>query len=129
MRPGRFDKIIYVPPPDYEGRRSILALQTRYWEAVGTDSGNLDIDRLAMEEITGKMTGAEIVGACREAAMQAIRHSVEEDSDPTTNATAASGKFLKVKKSYLDDALNNVQPLLSNSRVMEEFNSFIDAYR
>lgn len=29
MRPGRFDKLIYVPPPDYEARLEILQIHTR----------------------------------------------------------------------------------------------------
>lgn len=29
MRPGRFDKLVYVPPPDYEARLEILQIHTR----------------------------------------------------------------------------------------------------
>jgi transitional endoplasmic reticulum ATPase len=29
MRPGRFDRLIYVPPPDDEARLEILQIHTR----------------------------------------------------------------------------------------------------
>jgi transitional endoplasmic reticulum ATPase len=29
MRPGRFDKIIYVPPPDFVSRQQILQVHTQ----------------------------------------------------------------------------------------------------
>lgn len=29
MRPGRFDRLIYVPPPDLEARLEILQIHTR----------------------------------------------------------------------------------------------------
>jgi transitional endoplasmic reticulum ATPase len=54
LRPGRFDKIIYVPPPDYQGRRSILSMQCKKWPC------RIDVDHLAEEHETGMMTGAEI---------------------------------------------------------------------
>lgn len=30
MRPGRFDQIIYIPPPDEESRLEILKIHTRH---------------------------------------------------------------------------------------------------
>jgi len=112
LRPGRFDKVIYVPPPDYEGRRSILSMQCQHWKSVNPDL-EIDIDHLSSEEVTGSMTGAEIVGACREAVMRSFREAVEKERSTPV-----------MKEEYLTAALQEVQPLLSSPVVMQEFESF-----
>ena len=122
LRPGRFDNIIYVPPPDEEGRKSMFEMHCRRWKCrTGeTDEMNgapyIDVDFLASETITGSMTGAEIVGACREAAMRALRESLE---DPL-----GSEQTPWVEQIYLEESLRNVKPLLSNKRVLEEYTEF-----
>lgn len=30
LRPGRFDRLLYVPPPDADARQAILAVHTRH---------------------------------------------------------------------------------------------------
>jgi SpoVK/Ycf46/Vps4 family AAA+-type ATPase len=115
MRPGRFDKIIYVPPPDREGRRAIFEMQTRNWRANRTTKNDdpIDIDYLAIDEISGNMTGAEIKGACQEAAMHALREYTEgEISEPV------------VRQKNLLHALSLVKPLLSDPSQMESFRLF-----
>lgn len=104
LRPGRFDKVIYVPPPDIDGRRAILEWQSR--SLCGSD---WDLDRLACEE-TCNMTGAEIVGACREAAIRSFR-------DANIGEPALS-------QDCLLQSLREVKPLLSNLAILEEYQSF-----
>jgi transitional endoplasmic reticulum ATPase len=55
IRPGRFDKKIYVPPPDFEARKEIfkLALSGRPYDK------SIDFDKLA--SITENYSSAEIV--------------------------------------------------------------------
>jgi SpoVK/Ycf46/Vps4 family AAA+-type ATPase len=124
LRPGRFDKIIYVPPPDCEGRREILSMHCQHWTkgsgiATITSLPPIDVDFLASDSISGNMTGAEIVGACREAAMLCFREA-------TANVSANNPRLdqLIMKEEYLITALRNVQPLLSNPTIMDEFLSF-----
>lgn len=134
LRPGRLgDKIIYVPPPDMEARRSILELQTRHWK--GREL--LNLDALANEAITGQMTGAEIVGACREAAMRLLRDVTDfgninsnsksagdVDGDGDSARSTANTTTLVMKQEYLEEALGKVKPLLSNPQVLREFRIF-----
>jgi SpoVK/Ycf46/Vps4 family AAA+-type ATPase len=110
LRPGRFDKIIYVPPPDYEGRKSILSLQCQNWNL--SNDNNIDIDLLASDLYSKNMTGAEIVGACHEAAMIAFHEAINNQQKP------------QVQQQHLMDALRNVHPLLSNEAVLNQFTSF-----
>jgi AAA family ATPase len=43
MRPGRLDRILYVGPPDFEGRQEVIQIQTR---GMAVDPA-LDINTLA----------------------------------------------------------------------------------
>lgn len=43
LRPGRFDRLLFVPPPDESARAAILRVQTRKTPL----SNDVDIDRLA----------------------------------------------------------------------------------
>jgi SpoVK/Ycf46/Vps4 family AAA+-type ATPase len=123
LRPGRFDKIIYVPPPDYEGRRAIFSMHCQHWgtqhRALGTiPVPTIDVDYLASDAVSGNMTGAEIVGACREAAMLCLRNTFQNTSSD------AGIEQLVMKEVYLIIALKNVRPLLSNPTAMKDFESF-----
>ena len=101
LRPGRFDKVIHVPPPDAAGRRSILELHTRSWPV---DGKGIDFDLLASDEWTMNMTGAEIVGACRDAALSALRETISLDG----------AVDVRVQQRHLEDALAHVRPLLAD---------------
>ncbi len=67
LRPGRFDRLIYVPPPDKEARLQIFRIHTRHMPL----AEDVDLEKLA--EITEGYTGADIEAVCREAAMIALR--------------------------------------------------------
>jgi transitional endoplasmic reticulum ATPase len=70
MRPGRFDKAIFVPPPDFEGRLSILKITCRCWGI-----SDKELECVARDEVSSMMTGAEVVGACYAAALLALKGS------------------------------------------------------
>ncbi|KAL6582514.1 Cell division control protein 48 B [Orobanche minor] len=70
MRPGRFDLVLYVPPPDLEARHEILRVLTR-----GMKVGN-DVDLRQLAEETEHFTGAELEGLCREAGIVALREDI-----------------------------------------------------
>ncbi|KAI8970960.1 P-loop containing nucleoside triphosphate hydrolase protein [Pilobolus umbonatus] len=67
MRPGRFDKVVYVPPPDKEARLEILRIHTKH---MPLDS---DVDLTSIADRTNYYTGADLQNLCREAAMDALR--------------------------------------------------------
>jgi SpoVK/Ycf46/Vps4 family AAA+-type ATPase len=131
LRPGRFDKIIYVPPPDFEGRRSILSMQCKNWP-----SGNrIDVDRLADDSMTGDMTGAEIVGACREAALRWLRDVPPLPFPPkslTESETSSPPLFVDTSgrlEACLVAAIREVKPLLSDPDVLAEYTAFDERRR
>nr|GLL34147.1 cell division control protein 48 homolog B isoform X2 [Ipomoea trifida] len=70
MRPGRFDLVLYVPPPDLEARYEILRVHTR------TMKLDADVDLRQLAENTELFTGAELEGLCREAGIVALREDI-----------------------------------------------------
>merc|ERR1719153_631640 len=69
LRPGRFDRQIYVPAPDIKGRANIFKVH------LGTLKTELDKAELAkkMAALTPGFTGADIANVCNEAALIAAR--------------------------------------------------------
>jgi proteasome regulatory subunit len=67
LRPGRFDRIIEIPVPNYDGRLAIFKIQMK---KMNVDESVLAIDLAAKAEFA---TGADIRAICTEAGMFAIR--------------------------------------------------------
>ncbi|XP_062260174.1 AFG3-like protein 2 [Platichthys flesus] len=72
MRPGRFDRQIYIGHPDIKGRASIFKVHLRPLKL----ETNMDKDALArkMAALTPGFSGADIANVCNEAALIAARH-------------------------------------------------------
>ncbi|HLF06212.1 MAG TPA: CDC48 family AAA ATPase, partial [Thermoplasmata archaeon] len=67
LRPGRFDRVIFVPPPDEKSRLAILKVHTKDMP-LGAD--------VVLEDLAKKLesySGADLNGLVREAGMAAIR--------------------------------------------------------
>lgn len=80
-RPGRFDRVLFVPPPDLDARRDILAtlLNER-----PTD-GAIDVDFLARN--TSGFSGADLADIIETAVDEAIEASMEQGREvPVSNA-------------------------------------------
>jgi cell division protease FtsH len=71
LRPGRFDRLITVHPPDQKGRADILRVHSR---AVPL-GGDVDLEKLA--SATPGMTGADLANLINEAALLAARRKQE----------------------------------------------------
>lgn len=67
LRPGRFDRIIYVPLPNKKGRVEIFKIHTRKMSLAP------DVDFEALAEKTEGFSGADIKAVCTEAGYNAIR--------------------------------------------------------
>uniref|UniRef100_A0A0B8RSM2 AFG3-like protein 2 n=1 Tax=Philothamnus irregularis TaxID=1899461 RepID=A0A0B8RSM2_9SAUR len=72
LRPGRFDRQIFIGPPDIKGRASIFKVHLR---PLKLDT-NLNKDNLArkLASLTPGFSGADIANVCNEAALIAARH-------------------------------------------------------
>src|SRR5437763_10741502 len=67
LRPGRFDRQIFVSPPDVGGRERILHVHSR------TKPADDDVDLRLLARQTSGLTGADLANICNEAAIFAAR--------------------------------------------------------
>lgn len=102
LRPGRFDKLVYVPPPDYKARVEIFKVHTRRMPL----AENVDLHELAKR--TDGYTGADIAAVCKEAVMLALRE---------TFTKVNSLQVTKVEMRHFVDALNKIPPSLSKADI------------
>ena len=70
LRPGRFDRLIYVPEPDEKSRLQIFKIYTKGMPI------NKDVDLTQLTTATKYYSGADVESLCREAAMHALRKNV-----------------------------------------------------
>ncbi len=100
LRPGRFDKSIFIGPPDKASRESIFGIHTR---------GKPLADDVSLSDLADKTegcTGADIGAICNEAVMNAVRRLVREKTNPTDEEIAAC----KVSKEDFEAALGKFGP-------------------
>ena len=71
IRPGRFDRLIYIPPPDFEGREEIFKINLAKMKIK-----NEEIDYEELSKLTENFSGADIAKVTREAGMIAISNNI-----------------------------------------------------
>jgi transitional endoplasmic reticulum ATPase len=103
LRPGRFDRLLYVPPPDREARIQILKIHTSK-KPLAED---VKIDTLANH--TDGYTGADIAALASAAVMLALREHIEKYKDPKKAESAKNE--LKVHMKNFEEAMKKIRPL------------------
>ncbi|MEV6018646.1 ATP-dependent zinc metalloprotease FtsH [Streptomyces sp. NPDC051997] len=71
-RPGRFDRVVNVSPPDRGGREAILEIHTREIPLAP------DVDLTQVARTTPGMTGADLANLANEAALLAVKRKQSE---------------------------------------------------
>ncbi|XP_063700211.1 nuclear valosin-containing protein-like [Culicoides brevitarsis] len=107
LRPGRFDKILYVGLPNEQDRVDILLALTKYGSKPPLAE---DVDLKEVAAHSEGFTGADLAGLVRQAALYTLKSSIMDFDDGKTEQT----KDLKVKKSDIFDALKSVRPSVSD---------------
>ncbi|MCI4341416.1 MAG: AAA family ATPase [Thermoplasmata archaeon] len=87
LRPGRFDKIFYVPPPDFAARQDIFRIHLK---GVPVD-GSVDLGNLATR--ADGFSGADIANCVDEAKLIALREQLITELTPGGAAAAMGGLF------------------------------------
>ena len=108
LRPGRFDRLIYVPVPDRDARKEIFKIHLR-GKPLAED---VDIDALA--ERTEGYTGADIEAVCNEATILALREYIQSGKDPENPNDA------RISMKHFEEALKRVKPLSKEEKEMYE---------
>jgi transitional endoplasmic reticulum ATPase len=103
LRPGRFDRLLYVPPPDKEARIQIFKIHTSK-KPLAED---INIDNLANQ--TEGYTGADIAALASAAVMLALREHIEKYKDPKKAESAKNELTVHMKD--FEDAMKKIRPL------------------
>jgi transitional endoplasmic reticulum ATPase len=123
LRPGRFDRLLFVPPPDLEARKQIFKIHTRKTPL----AEDVNLDELARK--TDGYTGADIASLANTGVMLALREHISKAKDPEDAKKRAKG--LKVAKRHFDEALQKIKPMSTEElKMYERFSEqFSDAAR
>ena len=98
LRPGRFDRILEVPPPDKDARKQIFHIHTKKKPL----ESDVNLDKLV--EMTEGMTGADVAALVNAAAMTAIKEHVRQKS----------GSKLRISMKHFETALNKIKKKSGN---------------
>src|SRR5919202_6517033 len=105
LRPGRFDRQVYVSPPDVKGRERILEVHTR------SKPLREDVDLSLVAAQTSGLTGADLANICNEAAIFCARRS-----------------GVAIGKQDFDDALERVIAGVQSSTTLNDHERRVVAY-
>ncbi|MEM3855611.1 MAG: AAA family ATPase, partial [Candidatus Micrarchaeaceae archaeon] len=105
MRPGRFDKIIYMPLPDMKGRMAIFKY---YLEKLPISD---DIDYAKLASISERYSPADIKNVCEETARRVSEEAISKN------------KAIEISMSDIVDVIKVIKPSTSLAQI-EEYNTF-----
>ena len=124
LRPGRFDKIIYVGPPGVEGRARIFEGYLAGNKAV---DDRLDYKRLA--EISERFTGADIEGVVNSVMASTFYRSVQSGNQKKSKTDTQGGKGqVVITQEILEEAIKSTRPSVTFS-MLEEYERFRAEYQ
>ncbi|MCK5548444.1 MAG: ATP-binding protein, partial [Thermoplasmata archaeon] len=104
LRPGRIDKIIYVPPPDIRERAEILRIHLK-----GKPAEDVDIAKVAKK--TEGFSGADLANLVNEAAVSAMKNAIR------------AGKRGRMATGDFAGALKSIKPSIT-SQMLEEYEKY-----
>lgn len=97
LRPGRFDRLIFVPLPDKATRKDIFNINLKRMQC---SSDALELGEILAELAEG-LSGAEIALVCREAGLKALSEDMKIETTDSHD--------IKVGKIHLESALQEVR--------------------
>jgi SpoVK/Ycf46/Vps4 family AAA+-type ATPase len=109
LRPGRFDRLIYVPPPEKADRETLFNLNL---EKVPLSE---DMDTAKLAEMTEGFTGADIVNLCRQAKINALETSL------------SNGAEVKIQMGDIVKLIQKTRPSAPNA-IMGRYLAFFSKY-
>lgn len=114
LRPGRFDRLIYIPLPGTASRKDILKIHLSRMPV----SENVTVEWLA--ETTGNYSGADLETLCREAGMLALREHIR----PGMSKEELILDDITINIDHFEKALERIKPHLSRE-MLEEYAQMI----
>ncbi len=107
LRPGRFDKIIQIPLPDKESRKSILKLNAEKIPTITEASDPKHIDFEKLSELTDGLSGADTASIANTAVSLVIHEFL--DSHPDVKDIEKTSIDAKVTMKHFEEAVKKVR--------------------
>ncbi|MGI0079354.1 MAG: CDC48 family AAA ATPase [Nitrososphaerales archaeon] len=101
VRAGRFDKLLYIPPPDKTARKQILDIQIKH-KPVAAD---LDLERVA--EMTDGFSGADLTSVVNTAVSLVLQEYIASFPKPEDARKHAAEAAVTMK--HFEDAIRKVK--------------------
>ncbi|MBY8985150.1 MAG: CDC48 family AAA ATPase [Candidatus Lokiarchaeota archaeon] len=115
LRPGRFDRLIFVKEPDFEARLKILQVHTINMPL----AEEVSIKHIAQNTVG--YSGADLENVCREAGMEAIREKMENIEEiEIKHFEFALSKIKSTLPKEIVDRYENIAKQISESRNLKE---------
>ncbi len=112
LRPGRFDRLLYIPPPNLDARLEIFKIHTKNKQL----ETNVNLEELAKR--TEGYSGADISTICNTAVIMAIREYIQKFKDKTEMKEKVASLELSIK--HFEQAMKKIKPLSEYERKLYE---------
>jgi len=107
LRPGRFDKIIQIPLPDKESRRSILKINAEKIPTITDESDPNHIDYEKLSDLTDGLSGADTAAIANTAVSLVIHEFL--DKNPDVKDIEKKDVDAKVTMKHFEEAVKKVR--------------------
>ncbi len=98
MRPGRFDKVVFIPPPDLDARKRIFELNLQ-------SVMEPDIDLTEIAHLTEGFSGADIAAVCQDVKMGLVRERLKKGKKPNLTMKMLKGEVKERRPSITSKQL------------------------
>ena len=113
LRPGRLDKLLYVPLPDFNDRCSILETITKNLKL----DKDIELSKINMDKRMEGFSGADIAALVREAQLHALKRLTEKEKEKIkkgdNDMDDKEEVEFKINMSDFEYSLNNILPSVS----------------
>jgi len=135
LRPGRLDKLLYVPLPTPEERVQILLTQTRSIPL----ASDVDITRIAKSSSCDRFSGADLAALAREAAVVALKEYLANEATQQNKVTVFNSSSSSKSTSTNTSVPNNTntndtsistpapKPVVTSQHFYKAFNTVISS--
>ena len=107
LRPGRFDKIIQIPLPDKESRKSILKINAEKIPIISEADDPKHVDFEKLSEMTDGLSGADTAAIANTAVSLVIHEFL--DSHPNEKDIEKTTIDVKVSMKHFEEAIKKVR--------------------
>jgi SpoVK/Ycf46/Vps4 family AAA+-type ATPase len=123
-RPGRFDRVVFVPPPDRVAREAILGILMAGRPAVA------DVDLAGVAKRTSGYSGADLANVVESSADAAIERSLESGREQAIDGDDLARALQEVKPTTLEwlTTARNYARYANDSGLYDDVLQFLDRH-